>query len=233
MESKIHSFITSESRTAKSEFKEYLESLTKDDLIKYYKSIGYKMSSSKTKQDLIDTFVKEFVKARKNIKSIGTKGSKSYDLRVPKKEIDEGDILYKGEFTLFSSPGNISYHKYMTFPKFYTQELSQIYSVKHKTYPELISSENYPFMKNFKGSLLKDILYVDKTGDDDDWYENYDIKMIAKLENKCYVLHIVSYANEYIDIDENDVYVFKTYEDLIDALPLNLYNNFIKSTKKA
>ncbi len=224
MEKEIAEFITSESRTAKSEFKDYLESLTKDELVSYYKSIGYNMSSSKTKKDLIDTFVKEFVKARKNIKAMK---EKSYDLRVAKKEIDEGIILYKGEFTLFSSPGHISYHKYMTFPKFYEQKLSQIYSVKHKTYPELISLKNYPY---FKDSYLKSILYFDKDENDDDWYENYDITMIAKLENGCYVLHIVSYANEYIDIDENDVYVFKTYEELIDALPLNLYNDFIRNS---
>jgi hypothetical protein len=232
MESKVHSFITSESRTAKSEFQDYLESLTKDDLVNYYKSIGYKMSSSKTKRDLIDTFVKEFVKARKNIKAIGTKGSRNYETRVAKKEIDEGIILYSEEFRMFSSPNNIdiSNKKYMTFPKFYTQKLSQIYSVKHKTYPELISLKNYPY---FKDSYLKSILYFDKEENDDGWYENYDITMIAKLENGCYVLHIVSYENEYTDIDENNVYVFKTYEDLIDALPLDLYNDFIKATKKA
>lgn len=216
---KFDSFITSESRTAKSEFKEYLESHTKDELVSYYKSIGYRTSSSKTKQDLVDYFIKEFVKARKNIKDMK---DKNYEARVAKENFD--GVTYKEEFTMFSSPGDASDHKNMTFPKFYTQKLSQIYSIKHKTYPELINTKKYP--------INISILYFEKTGDDG-WYEDYDITMIAKLENNCYVLHKASFENEYIDIEENDVYVFKTYEDLINALPLNLYNDFIRNTKKA
>jgi hypothetical protein len=95
---------------------------------------------------------------------------------------------------------------------------------------EYLSQEEIDRILNTK-YVFDYYVYFDK--DDDGWYENYDITMIAKLEDGCYVLHIVSYANEYLDIDENNVYVFKTYEDLIDALPLNLYNDFIKSTKKA
>jgi hypothetical protein len=220
---KFDSFITSESRTSKSEFKDYLESHTKDDLINYYKSIGYKMNSSKTKQDLVDYFVKEFVKSRENIKNIS---SKKYDLRVPKKIIE--DVTYSEEFTMFSSLLNgIS----MKFPKVYTQKLSQIYSVKYKTYPELINTGSH--LKSEYPFNIESILYFEKEGGEDGWYIDYDITMIAHLKNNCYVLHIVTQANEYVDIEENNVYVFKTYTDLINALPLGLYTDFRASTKKA
>jgi hypothetical protein len=219
---KFDSFITSESRTAKSEFKDYLESHTKDDLINYYKSIGYKMSSSKTKQDLVDYFVKEFVKSRENIKNISSK-TKKYDLRVPKKIIE--DVTYTEEFTMFSSLLNgIS----MKFPKVYTQQLSQIYSIKYKTYPELINTGSH--LKSEYPFNIENILYFEKTDDGDGWYIDYDITMIAHLKNNCYVLHAVTQANEYVDIEENNVYVFKTYEELIDALPVDLYNDFRKNT---
>lgn len=219
MEAQIHNFVTSESRTSKSEFKEYLESQTKDDLVVYYKSIGYKPKVSMKKSDYVDFFLNEFTKTRKNLQEMK---EKTYTPRVSKKEINVSQIISNEEDSMFSPEDKTMT---MKFPKTYNCFVTHLYNVKHKTYP-MLDKKSYP-------SNIKSILYFDKIDLEADWYPVYDINMIALLENNNYVLHIVEYSDYWYQSRENNVYVFKTYEDLINSLPLSLYNDFIKNTKKA